>query len=124
MATGIIMADVDGLTLTDDDKAFLANDALGGVILFKRNVKDPAQVRALTDSMRAVNPRLIISADQEGGRVARFRDGFTPLPAMGRLGEIYDDNPPSLLYRLLMIQGISWRVKCLPWVWTLALPLY
>lgn len=92
MATGIIMADVDGLVLTDDDKAFLANDALGGVILFKRNVQDPAQVRALTDSMRAVNPRLIISADQEGGRVARFRDGFTPLPAMGRLGEIYDTN--------------------------------
>lgn len=92
MATGIIMADVDGLTLTDDDKNFLANDALGGVILFKRNVADPTQVRALTDSMRAINPNLIISADQEGGRVARFRDGFTPLPAMGRLGEIYDDN--------------------------------
>ncbi len=92
MATGIIMADVDGLTLTDDDKAFLANDALGGVILFKRNVANPTQVRALTDSMRAINPNLIISADQEGGRVARFRDGFTPLPAMGRLGEIYDDN--------------------------------
>lgn len=86
------MADVDGLTLTDDDKAFLANDALGGVILFKRNVANPTQVRALTDSMRAINPNLIISADQEGGRVARFRDGFTPLPAMGRLGEIYDDN--------------------------------
>lgn len=92
MATGIIMADVDGLTLTDDDRAFLENDALGGVILFKRNVQDPAQVRALTDSMRAVNPYLIFSADQEGGRVARFRNGFTPLPAMGRLGEIYDTN--------------------------------
>lgn len=92
MAAGIIMADVDGLTLTDDDKAFLANDALGGVILFKRNVQDPAQVRALTDSMRAINSNLIISADQEGGRVARFRDGFTPLPAMGRLGAIYDVN--------------------------------
>lgn len=97
MATGIIMADVDGLVLTDDDKALLANDALGGVILFGRNVADPNQVRALTDSMRAVNPNLIISTDQEGGRVARFRDGFTPLPAMGRLGEIYDSNPTLAL---------------------------
>ena len=97
MATGIIMADVDGFVLTDDDKALLANDALGGVILFGRNVADPNQVRALTDSMRAVNPNLIISTDQEGGRVARFRDGFTPLPAMGRLGEIYDSNPTLAL---------------------------
>ena len=92
MATSIIMADVDGQTLTDDDKAFLAHKALGGIILFKRNVLDPAQVRALTDSIRAINPNLIISADQEGGRVARFRDGFTPLPAMGRLGDIYNHN--------------------------------
>lgn len=92
MATGIIMADVDGLDLTEADKVFLANEALGGVILFKRNVASPAQVRALTDQMRAINPNLIISADQEGGRVARFRDGFTPLPAMGKLGKIYDEN--------------------------------
>ncbi|WP_066800560.1 beta-N-acetylhexosaminidase [Moraxella oblonga] len=92
MATGIIMADVDGLTLTEDDKLFLTNEGLGGIILFKRNVANPAQVRQLTDHIRAINPTLIISADQEGGRVARFRDGFTPLPAMGNLGKIYDKN--------------------------------
>lgn len=93
MATGIIMADINGTTLTEEDKVFLANEALGGIILFKRNVESPAQVRQLTDAMRAVNPTLIISADQEGGRVARFRDGFSPLPAMGKLGKLYDDNP-------------------------------
>lgn len=92
MAHGIIMADVDGTSLTDADTQFLQNPEIGGIILFKRNVQNPKQVRALTDSMRAVNPALIIAADQEGGRVARFRDGFSPLPAMGRLGEIYDQD--------------------------------
>lgn len=93
MADGIIMADVAGKTLDDDDKALLACREVGGMILFARNVESPAQVRALTDSMRAVNPNLLIAADQEGGRVARFREGFSPLPAMGKLGELYDNDP-------------------------------
>lgn len=97
MANGIIMADVDGTTLTDADKEFLKHPQIGGIILFKRNVTDPAGVRALTDSMRSVNPKLIIAADQEGGRVARFKEGFSPLPAMGQLGAIYDDNPTLAL---------------------------
>lgn len=95
MATGIIMADVAGTTLTDADKTFLANDTIGGVILFARNVESPEQVRTLTDQMRQISPALIIAADQEGGRVARFRTGFSPLPAMGKLGKLYDDNPDT-----------------------------
>lgn len=92
MANGIIMADVDGTVLTDADKKFLANDEIGGIIIFARNVQSAIQVRALTDAIRAINPNIIIAADQEGGRVARFRNGFSPLPAMGELGKIYDKN--------------------------------
>lgn len=97
MATGIVMADVAGLTLDDDDKKLLANDEIGGMILFARNVDTPAQVRALTDAMRAANPSVLIAVDQEGGRVARFRQGFSPLPAMGRLGELYDRDAKAAL---------------------------
>lgn len=90
MATGIIMADVAGKVLDGSDVALLANPEVGGMILFARNVESPEQVRALTDAMRAANPDVLIAVDQEGGRVARFRTGFSPLPAMGRLGELYD----------------------------------
>ncbi|MFC0820188.1 beta-N-acetylhexosaminidase [Moraxella marmotae] len=97
MATGIIMADVAGKTLDDSDKALLANPEIGGMILFARNVESPQQVRQLTDAMRAANPDVLIAVDQEGGRVARFRQGFSPLPAMGKLGELYDNEPERAL---------------------------
>lgn len=97
MATGTIMADIAGLALSNDDAQFLTQAQIGGVILFARNVNTPAQVRALTDSMRHINPDLLIAADQEGGRVARFRQGFSPLPAMGQLGKLYDNNPKHAL---------------------------
>lgn len=97
MANGIIMADVAGHQLTADDQDFLNNPEIGGIILFARNVDNPAQVRALTDSIRAINPNILICADQEGGRVARFRQGFSPLPAMGKLGKLYDQDPDKAL---------------------------
>lgn len=91
------MIDVAGHTLSDDDKVLLASPYVAGVILFGRNVANPTQVRALTDSIRAVNDNLIIAIDQEGGRVARLRNGFSPLPAMGRLGELYKTDPEQAL---------------------------
>ena len=97
MATGIIMADVDGKTLTHADEIFLQQKPLGGIILFARNVESPEQVRALTDHMRQIRPDLYIAVDQEGGRVALFRQGFSPLPAMGKLGKLYDKDPDTAL---------------------------
>lgn len=85
-----IFLDVDGIALNDDDRAVLQNPWVGGVILFAKNITNPAQVRQLTDSIRTIRPNLIICVDQEGGRVARLRTGFTPLPAMGQMGKLYD----------------------------------
>jgi beta-N-acetylhexosaminidase len=64
---------------------------VGGVILFARNYRSPEQVAALTAAIHALRqPRLLVAVDHEGGRVQRFRDGFTRLPPVRRLGEIYD----------------------------------
>ncbi|MFW2177288.1 MULTISPECIES: beta-N-acetylhexosaminidase [unclassified Moraxella] len=94
---GQLMLDVAGTTLTTEDQQLLADPHVGGVILFGRNVESPTQVRELTDSIRAVNPNILIAVDQEGGRVARFRQGFSPIPPMGKLGELFDTNPINAL---------------------------
>src|ERR1700691_1505133 len=86
-----VMIDVVGTTLNDDDKRRLADPMTGGVILFARQYESREQLIALTDSIRAVRDDLLIAVDHEGGRVQRFRtDGFTVLPAMRRLGELWD----------------------------------
>ena len=87
---GSLMLDIAGLTLTDDDQKLLLEPQVGGLILFGRNVASPQQVRDLTDSIRAIRPDILIAVDQEGGRVQRLREGFTRLPAMGMLGQLYD----------------------------------
>jgi beta-N-acetylhexosaminidase len=85
------MLDVVGKTLTDDDVRRLAHPMTGGVILFARHFESRAQLVALTDAIRAIRDDLLIAVDHEGGRVQRFRtDGFTVLPAMGKLGALWD----------------------------------
>lgn len=88
---GPVMLDLEGTTLTSDDVRRLAHPNTGGVILFTRHFESRAQLRALTDSIRAVRHDILIAVDHEGGRVQRFRtDGFTVLPAMRGLGELWD----------------------------------
>jgi beta-N-acetylhexosaminidase len=90
---GPVMLDVVGKTLTADDKRRLAHPMTGGVILFARHYESRAQLVALTDAIRAERDDLLIAVDHEGGRVQRFRtDGFTVLPAMGKLGALWDSD--------------------------------
>lgn len=85
-----VILDVAGLALTDVDRRRLANPLCGGVILFGRNWKDREQLTALCAEIKAVREDLLICVDHEGGRVQRFRtDGFTHLPPMRALGELW-----------------------------------
>ena len=82
------MLDLTGTFLMDDEVGLLQNPQVGGVILFARNVESRHQVEALVAEIRAAAPDLLIAVDQEGGRVQRFKQGFTRLPAMQQLGDL------------------------------------
>lgn len=88
---GPIMLDVVGTTLTQDDIRRIRHPLTGGVILFSRNYENRAQLTALTQAIHEARPGVLIAVDHEGGRVQRFRsDGFTRLPAMKTLGELWE----------------------------------
>jgi beta-N-acetylhexosaminidase len=94
MTLGPLMLDVAGTELTDDDRRRLSHPLVGGVILFSRNYRDPAQLDALTHDIHALKSApLLIGVDHEGGRVQRFREGFTRLPPMRAFGEIWNSHP-------------------------------
>lgn len=89
-APGPVVLDVEGLTLNANDKKRILHPLTGGVILFKRNFKDRAQLIKLTKAIHDLREDVLISIDHEGGRVQRARtDGFTHLPAMGLLGDLW-----------------------------------
>ena len=91
MSLGPVMLDVVGTELTTDDIKRLQHPLVGGVILFARNFENCAQLSALTASIHALrSPPILIAVDHEGGRVQRFRDGFTKIPPMREFGKIWD----------------------------------
>ena len=90
---GPVMLDLEGTKLTAAEKRLLLEPAIGGVILFARNVENGYQVRQLCSDIRRVRADVLIGVDQEGGRVQRIKEGMTRLPAMARIGEHYRENP-------------------------------
>lgn len=85
-----VVLDIAGTALTADDRRRLAHPLTGGAILFARHWVDRRQLTGLVAEMKAVRPDLLVCVDHEGGRVQRFRsDGFTHLPPMRALGELW-----------------------------------
>jgi beta-N-acetylhexosaminidase len=95
---GPLMLDVAGHALTAEDRDVLCHPLVGGVILFTRNYQDRAQLKAICDEiLKLKSPRHLLAVDYEGGRVQRFREGFTCIPAMRTLGHLHDADPRGAL---------------------------
>ncbi|MGI9302881.1 MAG: beta-N-acetylhexosaminidase [Gammaproteobacteria bacterium] len=98
MPLGPVMVDVAGCRLGGDERELLRHPQIGGIILFARNFSTPHQLRELVAEIHALrDPRLLVAVDQEGGRVQRFRDGFTALPPARCLGELHEQNARNAL---------------------------
>lgn len=88
---GPVVVDVVGTTLTEEDLNRIRHPAAGAVILFARNFENCAQLIALTEDIkRQREPELPVCVDHEGGRVQRFKEGFTLIPPMRTLGKLWD----------------------------------
>ena len=98
MSHGPLMLDLEGTRLTDLEREMLRHPAAGGVILFSRNYQDPVQLSELVAEIHGLrSPALLVAVDQEGGRVQRFREGFTELPPAATLGTLYRAHPGQAL---------------------------
>jgi len=85
-----LIIDIAGLSLSKDDRRRLKHPLVGGLILFARNWQSRAQLTQLCRDIKKLRADLLICVDHEGGRVQRFKtDGFTHLPPMRALGELW-----------------------------------
>ena len=89
---GRLMLDIDGTSLSNEDKDLLMNKHVGGLIFFSRNFESFNQITNLVHEIRNIKENIIIAVDQEGGRVQRFNKEFTKIPTMQELAKYANTN--------------------------------
>lgn len=95
---GPLLIDLEGLTLNQLEQEYLEHPAVGGVVLFERNYHSPEQLAELCNKIHRIrDPQLLVCVDHEGGRVQRFKSGFTQLPEMAKFAQQYQENPQQAL---------------------------
>jgi len=92
-----VITDIEGTALSAEDRDFLKQPEIAGLIFFARNYESPEQLKALTAEIKALRPDLLLTVDQEGGRVQRFRAGFTLFEPMIRYEAIFAESPEKAL---------------------------
>jgi len=113
MSPGPVTLDVVGLTLNTEDRRRIMNPLTGGVILFGRNFSNRKQLTKLTAQIKKLRPDVLISIDHEGGRVQRCRiDGFTHLPAMRKLGNLWSAKNKSTHLAASAAQAMAAATAC------------
>ena len=107
MTIGPVMLDLHGLHVDDEELTILKHPLVGGVILFSRNYESCEQLHELIAEIRDAKAEILIAVDHEGGRVQRFRDGFTKIPPMRCLEQVYAD---SAQHALSLAEQIGWLI--------------
>lgn len=94
---GPLVLDIEGTVLNESDIRRISDPLVGMVILFTRNYENREQLTRLCKHIHSVKPDILIAVDHEGGRVQRFREGFTQIPAMQKLGELFKTQSENAL---------------------------
>lgn len=94
---GPLVLDIAATVLNESDIRRISDPLVGMVILFTRNYENREQLTHLCKQIHAIKPEILIAVDHEGGRVQRFREGFTQIPAMQKLGALWKTQPENAL---------------------------
>jgi beta-N-acetylhexosaminidase len=100
----LLITGISGTSLTPEEKEFLREEKLGGVVLFSHNFEDAAQLAELVNSLQALRDEwpMFIAVDHEGGRVLRFKKGFTQFPSMYEIAKV---DSPKLTFEVHAVMG-------------------
>ncbi|MFL2717263.1 MAG: beta-N-acetylhexosaminidase [Gammaproteobacteria bacterium] len=103
---GRLMIDIEGISLSDEDKLLIESKHIGGIIFFTRNFTSFDQIKDLVDQIKNIKENIIIAVDQEGGKVQRFNKDFTKIPSMQKVSEYAKNNDD-----ILFLKEIGWLIS-------------